>query len=459
MTKISDLKNIFQANKSTYLTELSEYISFKSVSADPAFIEDCNYCAKWLSKHLTNIGLNSEILTTGGCPTVYAERIVDSKAPTLLVYGHYDVQPAAWDENWHSDPFVMTSKGDDLFARGIGDNKGQTFYIIKAVQHLLSKDALNNINLKFLIEGEEECGSPNTMKSLASWKSKLGCDQVLICDSMMLTPTQPVVAVGMRGIFAFNATLKGPDSDVHSGHFGGLIKNPATEMSKLVAKLFNEDGTIAVPGYYDAVPAPTEEDLSILDDLPNLNTMKEVVGMEALGTEKGIHPRISNMYRPTIEINGIQSGYNGAGSKSIIPSSATLNVTCRTVGKQDPEHLAKIIQKYLQEHCPKELTLTFEVRESGCSGIKLGANAKGKELAAQVFNEMFDSKCLFYTDPASIPIIPTLVKYTSEDLFVTGFGLQDDNWHGFNERFSISRFEMGFVFSTLYIERFAEWYQ
>ena len=444
--KISELKTILESNQQRYLRELAELIAFKSVANNPENHPSCLACAKWLETHLSAIGFKTELLPTDGQPIVYAELIKDKALPTVLVYGHYDVQPADLSDGWDHDPFNMKIKGDDFFARGAGDNKGQTFYIIKAAEELIKADALS-VNLKFMIEGEEEIGSPNTITALPKYADKLSADSLLICDDLMFSPAQPVISIGMRGIFALNIKLTGPSNDLHSGLFGGLLKNPAAEISKLVASLFNADGSIAVAGYYDNVSAVSDEDQKLIDSLPAKPEQAKLIGMPIAGTEKDFAPLESNLFRPTIEINGIQSGYNGPGSKSVIPAEAIANISCRTVHGQDSDRLLKLIQEHLKQHCPEDLKLEFTFEEPGCPGFKSSPNGPLAAKAKEVLDSLFPNETIFYSSPATIPIIPHLHKEIASDIVVTGFGHEDDAWHGLNEKFSVSRFRNGFVFT------------
>lgn len=452
-----ELKKNFQENKERYKRELKEYLAFKSISTDPFYQPECHECATWLTEHLKDIGLNAELLDTYQYPIVYAEYIIDPKLPTVLLYGHYDVQPAEIEDGWDSDPFTMKIEGEDFYARGAIDNKGQNFYIIKAVENLIQNKALK-VNIKFLIEGEEESQSKAVIKSIEQLAKRMHADCIVICDSAMLGKSQPAIAIGMRGVFALNVKLEGAKRDLHSGHFGGLVKNPATEMAKLLAGMYKTDGSIAVEGYYEEVTGITEEDREALKNMPNPTCYEDSIGMKIKGTEENFSPAESNIHRPTIEINGMNSGYSGRGSKTIIPAFATANISGRTVAQQNSVKCIEMIKKHLTEHCPEELKISFYDTEPGCNAIKAKKEEISVKLASKILSEMFNTKCIVYSEPASIPVVPYLLEYISPNGFVTGFGLEDDGWHAANEKFNFDRMEHGFIFITHFLNQYPEWH-
>lgn len=443
------LQQEFLNNQTEILADLAEFIAFKSISAEPEFKEDCRNCAVWLQNYLTKLGFNnSALIETEEHPLVYADFQVDPDLPTVLIYGHYDVQPVGNLDEWKTDPFTLSFNKDNFYARGAGDNKGQTFYVLHALKFLIATKKLN-CNIKILVEGEEECGSASTIKILPSLKERLKADSFYICDAVTFAPNIPILAVGMRGIFAFRLKITGPRKVLHSGHFGGLAKNPATELCKVIASFFNQDGTIAIKDYYADYIEPEESEMDFFKYLPDLGPVEQNIDFKLKGTEQNIDPKISNFFRPTIELNGMISGYTEDGSKSIIPASAAANFTCRTVPNQDNNKLISLIKEHVEQYCSPEFKIECRIKEAGCAGVRL-SNSNVNDYAISVFKSLYSAEPIVYSDAATIGVIPTIVETISENGFVTGFGLESDNWHAVNEKFSIDRFCQGYVFSGLY---------
>ena len=453
MTDIKTYRNKFAENKEKTINELITFLKFPSISAQKEYFSDCLECADWLVRFLKNIGFKSEILQTASKPVVYGEYLIDPDKKTVLIYGHYDVQPAKKEDGWHEDPFNPIIKDNNIIARGAVDNKGQIFYIIKALETLVKDNSLE-YNIKIIIEGEEETGSIELTKNIPIWKEKLKADTLLVCDSGMTIANTPTIEVGMRGIASFNVQLQGPKQDLHSGAFGGLVKNPAKELVCLLAKLFDENGSIAIPNFYDNVPDVTLEEKQQIKSCPfSEKELFDFTGLPATGGEINYSPQERNGLRPTIEINGIQSGYNGEGSKTIIPAVAKANISCRIARGQDGKKSIEQIKKFLIANAAKEMKLEFTYDEFGCDGFVLNTKSRMTEIASQIFKDLYNKDVVFKYHGATIPIIPTLIKDCTKDGLATGFSLESDGMHSPNECFGLDRFENGYVFICLLLSK------
>lgn len=447
------LENYFNEHQTRILSEFAEYLAFKSISAEKEYLPECLRCADWLNTHFKKIGFQTEIIPTADRPFVYAEYIVDKSKPTLLAYGHYDVQPAKLEDGWDADPFKARFEGDKIIARGSGDNKGQNFYIIKAAEALISSKKLN-VNLKILLEGEEESGSHSLITDIGRIAAKIKGDLLLVTDTTMLAENQPSIEVGMRGLFQLNVKLSGTTQDLHSGTFGGLFKNPAAELAKIVAKFYNPNGSIAIPGFYDDIPNISDSEKAALGKIPYTEELiEQKFGAKPNGGEQGYSMHERRSFRPTLEINGFNSGYGGAGSKTIIPATAQLNITGRTVRGQNSARCLELITDFIIANAPKDMKLEiFNNSAQGqplCAPLDLPAN----KVAADVLYEVTGVAPLFNWHGATIPIMPKLFDICEGNGICTGFGLDTDGWHSPNEVFTISRFKQGFLFSGLLMSK------
>lgn len=453
---ISKLENIYKENENSYIEQLIEFLKFKSISAKSEHEQDCRDCTTWLIKELADIGLKTELLETGGKPVVYGEFLTNPDNKTILIYGHYDVQPAVIEDGWDHDPFIPEIRDGQIYARGAVDNKGQIFYCLKAVETYIKEGKAEN-NIKVIIEGGEEIGSEDLAKMIPTWKDKLKADTLIVCDSGMIAEGSPAVEAGMRGVGSLNFTLYGPKQDVHSGSFGGLIKNPAQELIRMLSKLHNEDGSIAVPNYYDLIPDISEEEKIAIESIPfSEEDLLSYTGLPATGGEIELSPIERNGLRPTIEISGVQSGYNGEGSKTIVPATAHCNITLRFARGQDGKLSISQIKKFLEENCPEEMKIECIHEEYGCDGFQISSNSKSITLAKEVFKEIFNKDTIVNYHGATIPIIPLLIENCAPEAVVTGTALETDGWHSPNEHFGLDRIAQGFIFITLFLSRYGK---
>ena len=342
-------------NQARFVAELCEYLRLPSVSAQPQHQQDLRACASWLAKHCRQIGLDAQVCPTRGHPIVVAKTPAsvshrgDRPRPHFMVYGHYDVQPPEPLDLWETPPFEPRIAGRSIFARGTTDNKGQHFAHLKAVEAYLKTGTPLPCDLTFVIEGEEEVGSANLAKFLRRHRAELKCDAVVVSDTGMPSPKHPALTYALRGIIAFEITMHGPARDLHSGIFGGALDNPAMALSQLLARLRDQNGRVAIPGFYDDVAPLSSFERKQFKRLPITDRqLQKLIGVKKLFGERGFTPTEQRSARPTFEINGLTSGYQGAGSKTIVPAWARAKITCRLVPHQRPAHVRRIVCNYLE---------------------------------------------------------------------------------------------------------------
>jgi len=351
-------------NQTRFVAELCELLRFPSVSAQPQHNKDLLACAEWLVSHCHRIGLDAKLCHTDGHPIVLAKtpRVKSrTRRPHYMVYGHYDVQPPEPLDLWKTPPFEPRLAGRLLYARGSTDNKGQHFAHLKAVEAYLATGTPLPCDLTFLIEGEEEVGSANLAKFLKTHKKELACDAVVVSDTGMPSPEHPALTYSLRGIIAFEITLHGPSRDLHSGGFGGSVNNPAMALSQLLGQLRDKDGRIDIPGFYDDVKPLTAYERKQFARLPISNSeLQKLTGVKKLFGERGFTPTEQRSARPTFEINGLTSGYQGAGTKTIVPAVASAKITCRLVPNQNPARIRKVVCDHLKKICPPSVRMEIQ---------------------------------------------------------------------------------------------------
>lgn len=447
------LKTAFTERLPRFVEEWKEFLRHKSISTDPAYDGDCRACAEWLRLHLEHMGFRSELLETPGKPVVYAEIAGEKSSPTIVFYGHYDVQPVDPVEEWRSPPFEPELRDGKMWARGAEDNKGQVFYFLKAVETLLDMRALK-CGLKIFLEGEEECSSKGISAAMSGWRDKLKGDVLMVCDTGSMSIDIPTITMGLRGIVHLTVSVGGLHKDLHSGVHGGVVKNPALEMARLLASLHNPDGSIAVKGFYDEVRAPSSEDRNLANDGPFPKNYEEIVGAPPNGGEAGYSAPERRGFRPTIEINGIHSGYGGPGSKTIIPSFAIAKISSRLVGGQDPSAAMKLIEEHLKAHAPAGLKIDFPERGIGGPALLLSSASPTVVRAAKVLKDIFAREPAYTWEGASIPVVSSLAALAGAEPILVGFGLEEDNIHAPNESFSLRQFEQGFLYASMFLSSF-----
>ncbi|MCK6511399.1 M20/M25/M40 family metallo-hydrolase [Myxococcota bacterium] len=437
----------WEAQEARWLEEWKAFLSIPSISADQAHLADCVRCAEWLASHLRALGLEAELRDTATKPVVFARyNCPDPDAPTVLYYGHYDVQPPDPLEAWESPPFSPTYRNGRMFARGAQDNKGQTFYVLKALETLLQQGALR-YNVRLLIEGEEETSSRAFANALPAWEADLKADVLMVCDTSSLSLETPTVTMGLRGSLFAGIRLDGPGYDVHSGSFGGLIRNPAVEMAHLLSTLHDAQGRIAVKGFLDDVAEPSEEDKAMAHKAPYAwADISDRLGVALDGGESGIPPAYRVGFRPTIEVNGLLSGYNGPGVKTIIPAYATAKITSRLAAGQDPERALRCLIAHLHQHAPPSLRFHIEAQGIGGPALQLSVHEPWIQHAARILAPLAKREVAFAWEGGSIPIVGQLARLSGATPILVGFGLEEDRIHSPNESFSLEQMRMGFLY-------------
>lgn len=418
------------------LSELCDWLRIPSVSTLPQHKEDIERAAGWLARKMTAVGLeNVELIRSGGHPIVYADWLhAGPDAPTLLVYGHYDVQPADPLEQWTSPPFEPTVRGDDLFARGASDDKGQLFAHVAAVQALLATSGSLPVNLKFVVEGEEEDCSQALMDYVPAAVEKLAADACLISDTHMLSPQQPLIIYGLRGMWGGEITVRGPAQDLHSGMFGGAVHNPNQALCELLARLHDEEGRVTVPGFYDRVEPLSEQERAALARVPydDVTLLKES-GAPAVWGEAGFTVTERIGARPTLEINGMWGGFTGEGFKTVIPAEAQAKVSCRLVPDQDSAAIGPMIERFLAEIAPPTVEVTVRTRvHAPATVVPLDVPEIGA--ASRAFKRVFGADPVFSREGGSIPVATVFQETLDIPILLMGLGLPDDNLHAPNEK-------------------------
>ena len=449
-------EEIFKENSARYFEEWKELLRFKSVSTDPSGNDECLKCARYLENQLNKLGFSSELIDTPGKPLVFGERIKFDGAPCVLFYGHYDVQPPDPLDLWDTPPFEPTLKDGRIYARGAEDNKGQLHYVLKAIDALIESKRLN-CNLKIVLEGEEECGSGGLSAVLAKISPRLKADVLMVCDTGSPHPDYATITMGLRGIIHLEATLRGPNRDLHSGVHGGIVKNPAAQLARLVASLHNDQGKVAVAGFYDGVVEPSEEDRKLANQMPfSAQAYKDTIGVDPSGGEAGYSVCERRGFRPTLEVNGIFGGYTGAGTKTIIPSQASVKLTARLVRAQQPEAVFKAVCQHLRQHAPKDLELQINENSEGAAAFSLSSDSKVIARARLALDGICRAGTLLMWEGASIPIVPALAAAAKAEPLLVGFGLEDDRIHAPNESFSLEQYRHGFLYACRFLSSFAD---
>ena len=428
--------------------EYYELLKFESIGADPAKLKECASCAVWLKKWLEAIDFECELLMgdikdgKASPPVLYAEKFGCEGAPTLLVYGHYDVQPADPISEWKTPPFTPTEIDGRVYCRGAEDDKGQFFAFLNGVKDYLATNPANAPTIKIILEGQEESGSEALIAMADSMRKRIAADVLLVCDTSAASGLRPAIVAGLRGVSHFTVRLKGPSRDLHSGSYGGIAPNPAQAIAELVASLHNPDGSIAVDGFCDGIERPTGEEVAAAEAGADTREAYEAdIGCEAVGGEKGKSIVERNSFEPTIEVNGIHSGYAGPGSKTVIPSEAFAKISMRLVPGQSIRAVRDAVIAHLKAHCPRGMTLSVEDYTLGAGGFRLPLASPLFRLASDVLSEMDDRGAVYQWDGASIPVISVLKEVSGAAPLIVGWGQPEDKIHSPNESYSFAQFD------------------
>jgi acetylornithine deacetylase/succinyl-diaminopimelate desuccinylase-like protein len=438
------------------LDELIEFIRFPSVSADSQFKWHVEGCADWLLAKFKSMGLEAIKYPTAGQPVVVASNERRAGRKTVLIYGHYDVQPADPLDLWDSPPFEPVIRGGKIYGRGSSDNKGQILAHILGVEETLRKKGDLPVNLIFLIEGEEEIGSPSLGAFLKSQRNLLASDVVALSDTGMVAAGIPTFTYGLRGVLCLEIRLRGPSADLHSGIFGGSVANPAVVLSRLLAKLHDDSGRVAIPGFYDRVVPLAEWERELWAKLPfTAANWLATTGSRRLVGESGYTFLEQVWGRPTAEINGIGSGYQGEGSKTIVPSKAMAKLSFRLVPDQDPDPLREIITDFLRNECPDSVEIEFLPQHEGKPYLVNPDSDFGKA-AQRALVKTFDKKVAFIREGGSVPITQTFKEVLKADSLLLGLALPDCRAHSPNENFSIENFHAGIRLNQYLLDELAQ---
>jgi acetylornithine deacetylase/succinyl-diaminopimelate desuccinylase-like protein len=431
-------------NNGRFLDELKEFLAIPSISTSPEHTADVARAAEWVAGQLRSLGAdNVQIMPTGGHPAVYGEQLQAGKdAPTVLIYGHYDIQPVDPLDLWTSDPFQAEVRGDNLFARGSSDMKGQVIASLKAVESLVRTGSLP-VNVKWLIEGEEEIGSLNLGDFIKKNAKLLKADFCVNPDAGMINADSPTITYGLRGLAYFEVRIFGPDRDLHSGLFGGTVHNPAQALAELIAGMHDKKSRITLPRFYDNVRKVGKTERADIARLPTTpkHFLKQT-GVPALWGEPDYSPEERVSIRPTLEVNGLLSGFTGEGSKTVLPAWAMAKISCRLVPDQDPDEIHKSMIKYLKKNAPK--TIRWEVKKLNSSGVALTEkDSMGVRAMAKGLEQVWGTRPLFKREGGSIGVVVELQKYAGIDSVLTGFGLPEDNAHSPNEKLHLPTWKKG----------------
>jgi len=442
---ITEALAVAQQREPQRLVRVQELLRIPSISTVMAAKPDVERAAAWVSAYLQEIGLeHAHVLETSRNPVVYADWLHAPGQPTVLCYGHYDVQPADPVELWRTPPFEPTIHGDNLIARGAADDKGQLIIHLAAVEAMLKADGRLPVNVKFIIEGEEEIGSPSLDALFDAHHDRFQADVCLISDSHMLAPDCPVIITSVRGLMALHIEVTGPHKDLHSGIFGGAVQNPIQALSTMLAQLHDADGHVTVPHFYDRVRPLTDEDRAALAQLPFDRTawLVEAGQPPTDWGEPGYTIVERTTSRPTLEINGFAGGFTGDGIKTVLPSRAVAKISCRLVADQDPEEIRSLLSAYLQSLAPPAVRVTIQPIQSG-PGASVNRDHPAMKVASAAYQAVYGVEPLFIREGGSIPIVALLQKKFGMASLMMGFGLPDDGLHSPNEKMSLSQISRG----------------
>jgi acetylornithine deacetylase/succinyl-diaminopimelate desuccinylase-like protein len=442
---IEDILQYARHNRDWHLAQLVELLSIPSISTQDAHRDDIHHAAEWLTGQFHALGCTRvEVWETPKHPVVYAEWLgAGSQAPTVLIYGHYDVQPVDPLNEWRTAPFDPTVVDNVIYARGAADDKGQFFIHLKAAESFLRVRGQMPVNVKFVIEGEEEMGSEHLGDCLLAHRADLSADVVLVSDSHMIARDTPTIVYGLRGIAYMEVRIQGPAQDLHSGAYGGAIYNPAQALCEIVAQLKDEQGRITIPGFYNRVRPLTDKEREVLRGLPfNEASFRAEAGVESTWGETGYSTIEQISARPTLEVNGLLSGYTAPGTKTVLPARAMVKISMRLVPDQDPQEIAALFEAHVRRLCPPQVKVEVELLHYG-HGAVIDLNIPQMKAAVRACELGFGKAPVFMREGGSIPVVATFDKALHIPSILIGFGLPDDNLHSPNEKFDLRNFYRG----------------
>lgn len=437
------MKQYYTENKERFLNELFEILRIPSISSSSAHKDDMLRCAEKLTELLMAAGADkADVFPTDGHPVVYGEKIIDPSKKTILVYGHYDVQPVDPIELWHSDPFEPQTRNEAIYARGANDDKGQLFMHIKAFEYIVKK-GLQRHNIKFILEGEEEIGSPSLAKWAEEHKEMLKCDIMLVSDTTMIGEKTPSINCGMRGLSYMEIEVDGPNKDLHSGHYGGAVVNPLNALCSIVDKLIDSDGRITIKGFYDDVVELSAEDRAMLARAPfDAKEYNEFLDIDDVNGEKGYTTQERTGIRPSLDVNGIWGGFTGEGAKTVLPSKAFAKISMRLVPNQEWRKISQLFEEHIKSITPKGVRVKVTTHHGG-NGFLIPISSEAYKAAAKAIEEVYGIEPVPSRGGGSIPILAEMQQILGVDPLLIGFGLERDTIHSPNESYLLSQFEKG----------------
>ena len=440
---MSSIDQYLQSQAERFEQELCQLLKIPSVSTDPAYAGDVVRAGQWVLEQFVRMGFGAELIETAGHPLVYAESPAVPDAPTVLVYGHYDVQPPDPLDQWTSPPFEPTRRDGNLYARGATDDKGQMFTHIKSAEAWIAVEDRLPLNLKFIIEGEEEVGSEGLQQYLHEHADRLACDCVVVSDGAQFAPGRPAINYGLRGIAYYELRLTGPNRDLHSGSFGGSVTNPANTLAGMLAALSDENGKVLVPGFYDdVVPLSDRERREFASLEFDEQEYLDQIGVAGATGESGYTLLERRWARPTYDVNGLFSGYQGEGAKTVLPATAGAKFSFRLVPNQDPEKITAALREKLGRLCPSGITWEL-IDYHHAPGVMVPLDSPYMAAAARAIEHAFGRPPVFTREGGSIPIVGTFHEALGADTLLLGWGQDDDNTHSPNEKFSLADFHRG----------------
>lgn len=454
---MEEVLKYIENNRESYINELKDFLRIPSISTLPENKKDINLCAEFVMEKLKQAGMSRvEIFQTEGHPIVYGEWLGAPGKPTILVYGHYDVQPVDPIDLWNSPPFEPTIIDGKIYARGATDDKGQVFMHFKSVESFFKTAGSPPLNIKFVIEGEEEIGSENLETFINNNSELLKCDAVLISDTSLYAPGVPTLTNGLRGLAYMEVEVTGPNRDLHSGTFGGAVGNPINTLAQMISKLHDKNGMITIPGFYKDVLKLTKQERKNykLLKFSEKNFAKEV-GVKKLHGEKGFTTLERIWARPTLDCNGIFGGFTGKGAKTVLPSKATAKISMRLVPNQDPNKIAKQFTNYIKKLAPNYVTVKVSNLHGGYPSMT-SLDSKATIAAAKAMEKAFGKKTVFIREGGSIPIVTVFAKKLKAPVVLMGLGLNSENLHSPNEHFDLNHFQLGIVSSANFIQEFSQ---
>lgn len=453
---MQEVINYIESNQQNYIEELKEFLKIPSISTSIEFKDEVNRCANFVSSKLKDAGMSRvEIFKTEGHPLVYGEWLGAPGKPTVLIYGHYDVQPVDPIDLWDSPPFEPVIKDGKIFARGATDDKGQVFMHIKSVEAFFKVEGSLPLNVKFIIEGEEEIGSESLEPFINQHLDLLKCDTVLISDTALYDEGIPTLTYGLRGLAYMEVEVTGPQRDLHSGTFGGAVGNPINVLAEIIAKLHDKNGRVTIPHFYDNVLSLTKKEKDNFKFLKfSEKKFAKELGVAELTGEKGFSSLERTWVRPTLDCNGIIGGFTGQGAKTVIASKATAKISMRLVPNQDPAKIANEFTKYIKKITPKTVKVKIQ-NLHGAYPVLIPLNDHSTVAATKAMEKAFGKKIVFIREGGSVPIVTSFVKKLKAPTVLMGLGLNSENLHSPNEHFNLNHFRLGIISSAYFMKEYS----